>query len=46
MLRLNVLLPLLAALLFGLAPQPPADDYPTKPITLDRAVSRPAAAST
>ena len=34
MLRLNVLLPLLAALLFGLAPQAAADDYPTKPITL------------
>jgi len=34
MLRLNVLLPLLAALLLGLAPQAAADDYPTKPITL------------
>src|SRR5260370_5786334 len=34
MLRLNVLLPLLAALLFGLAPPAAADDYPSKPITL------------
>jgi len=34
MLRLNVLLPLLAALLFGLAPAAAADDYPSKPITL------------
>ena len=34
MLRLNILLPLLAALLFGLAPPAAADDYPSKPITL------------
>ena len=34
MLRLNVLLPLLAPLLFGLAPPAAADDYPSKPITL------------
>ena len=34
MLRLNVLLPLLAAFLFGLAPAAAADDYPSKPITL------------
>ena len=34
MLRLNVLLPPLAALWFGCAPQAAADDYPNKPITL------------
>ena len=34
MLRRNVLLPLLCALWFGLAPAAAADDYPTKPITL------------